>query len=211
MKIALFDVLSVYGKVLDVTVPFERDSISFLPDTKRTYPVKEKSPVTLRITNKGSQNGRKVLEVEGSCSLTVLVPCDRCLKETAVRLPLSFSESFYLDGSSPDSLGGLDESQESSFSGSFSDSFSDSDDGGMDAALSGTELDVDTLVLLEILVNWPSKVLCRADCKGLCPNCGKDLNEGPCGCEADNDSVDPRMAESLANIRKLIKKSSQTD
>ena len=203
MKLALFDVLSVYGKVLDVTVPFERDSISFLPDTKRTYPVKEKSPVTLRITNKGSQNGRKVLEVEGSCSLTVLVPCDRCLKETAIELPLSFSERFYLDSSSPDGVEALDESPEGSFS--------DFDDGGMDAALCGTELDVDTLVLLEILVNWPSKVLCREDCKGLCPNCGKDLNEGPCGCGADDPSVDPRMAESLASIRKLIKKSSQTD
>jgi len=37
----------------------------------------------------------------------------------------------------------------------------------------------------EIMLNLPLKNLCSEDCKGLCPRCGKDLNEGPCGCEAD--------------------------
>jgi uncharacterized protein len=37
----------------------------------------------------------------------------------------------------------------------------------------------------------PMRVLCREDCKGLCPVCGKDLNEGECGCP--KDSVDPRL------------------
>lgn len=36
----------------------------------------------------------------------------------------------------------------------------------------------------------PMKPLCRPDCKGLCPECGKDLNQGPCGCA--HASVDPR-------------------
>ena len=35
------------------------------------------------------------------------------------------------------------------------------------------------------------KVLCRDDCRGLCPKCGKNLNEGPCGCTKDGD---PRLA-----------------
>lgn len=34
----------------------------------------------------------------------------------------------------------------------------------------------------EIVVDYPMKILCRRDCKGLCPQCGKDLNEGECGC-----------------------------
>ena len=37
----------------------------------------------------------------------------------------------------------------------------------------------------------PMQVLCRDDCKGLCPICGSDLNEGECGCQAD--SIDPRL------------------
>ena len=34
------------------------------------------------------------------------------------------------------------------------------------------------------------KVLCREDCKGLCPKCGRNLNEGPCGCDLHEE--DPR-------------------
>jgi uncharacterized protein len=36
----------------------------------------------------------------------------------------------------------------------------------------------------------PMKPLCRADCRGLCPGCGKDLNQGPCACV--RETVDPR-------------------
>jgi len=36
-----------------------------------------------------------------------------------------------------------------------------------------------------ILIELPMKPLCRPDCAGLCPNCGKNLNEGPCGCKRD--------------------------
>ncbi len=36
-----------------------------------------------------------------------------------------------------------------------------------------------------IQLSLPLKILCREDCKGLCPNCGSNLNEGPCGCGAN--------------------------
>ncbi|MBC8161405.1 MAG: DUF177 domain-containing protein [Roseiflexaceae bacterium] len=35
------------------------------------------------------------------------------------------------------------------------------------------------------LIEMPMRPLCREDCKGLCPNCGADLNEGPCDCVED--------------------------
>jgi len=35
----------------------------------------------------------------------------------------------------------------------------------------------------EIIIDYPMKVLCKEDCKGLCQQCGKNLNEGPCGCK----------------------------
>ena len=44
----------------------------------------------------------------------------------------------------------------------------------------------------EILMRFPMKTLCREDCKGLCLKCGKNLNEGECGC--DRASLDPRMS-----------------
>jgi uncharacterized protein len=35
----------------------------------------------------------------------------------------------------------------------------------------------------DIILELPQRALCQSDCKGLCPVCGKDLNEGACGCE----------------------------
>jgi len=34
----------------------------------------------------------------------------------------------------------------------------------------------------QLLLSIPMRVLCRSDCRGLCGSCGKNLNEGPCGC-----------------------------
>ncbi len=48
----------------------------------------------------------------------------------------------------------------------------------------GFELDVDKLVYAEILVNWPMRVLCKDDCKGICKVCGMNLNKGTCSCDS---------------------------
>lgn len=52
-------------------------------------------------------------------------------------------------------------------------------------------LDLDALALEDVYLSLPSRFLCKKDCKGLCPFCGKDLNEGECGCKKP---VDPRLA-----------------
>lgn len=38
-----------------------------------------------------------------------------------------------------------------------------------------------------VLLNLPPAPHCREDCKGLCSNCGQNLNDGPCECPPDND------------------------
>ncbi|MCM8794860.1 MAG: DUF177 domain-containing protein [Candidatus Omnitrophica bacterium] len=45
-----------------------------------------------------------------------------------------------------------------------------------------TDLDVTDDIRQEIIVNYPMRPLCKENCLGLCPRCGKNLNEGPCGC-----------------------------
>lgn len=45
-----------------------------------------------------------------------------------------------------------------------------------------TAVDLDPEIREEILVNFPFKTLCKPDCRGLCPRCGKNLNEGGCSC-----------------------------
>lgn len=37
-----------------------------------------------------------------------------------------------------------------------------------------------------VLLSVPLKLLCRNDCRGLCPDCGTDLNTGTCGCTTEN-------------------------
>ena len=48
-------------------------------------------------------------------------------------------------------------------------------------------LDLHEGVRQYILMSEPAKPLCRPDCKGLCPNCGADLNQGACRCSVDGD------------------------
>ena len=48
--------------------------------------------------------------------------------------------------------------------------------------LAGDYLDLRPLVRDALLLDLPLAPLCQEDCRGLCPTCGADLNEGPCGC-----------------------------
>ena len=58
--------------------------------------------------------------------------------------------------------------------------------------LENYQLPLDALVEEDLILDQPSKVLCSEECQGLCPLCGKDLNEGSCDCR--HDTVDPRLA-----------------
>jgi uncharacterized protein len=72
---------------------------------------------------------------------------------------------------------------------------------GEERELDADELDVtyleegrintDHLLRENILLSLPVQPLCREDCRGLCPQCGANLNLGPCGCQAP--SGDPRL------------------
>ena len=46
----------------------------------------------------------------------------------------------------------------------------------------GQFLEVDNQIREEILLDWPMKPLCKSDCKGICPGCGKNLNREQCQC-----------------------------
>ncbi len=59
------------------------------------------------------------------------------------------------------------------------------------------QLDVEELMRDDLLLWIPSKILCKPDCKGLCDQCGKNLNEGECDC--NKSTVDPRLA-ALASL-----------
>ncbi len=56
------------------------------------------------------------------------------------------------------------------------------------------KFDLEGLATEDVLLYLPNKFLCDEDCKGICPSCGKNLNEGPCDCKPE---VDPRLASLL--------------
>ena len=65
--------------------------------------------------------------------------------------------------------------------------------------LEGDSADLEDIVRTVFVLNVDSKLLCKPDCKGLCCKCGKNLNDGPCGCQKE---LDPRFAA----LRQLLDK-----
>ncbi len=56
----------------------------------------------------------------------------------------------------------------------------------------GKEIDLAPIVEEQLILALPYAVLCRNDCKGLCPQCGANRNAHPCGCQPERDG-DPRF------------------
>ena len=162
MLINLTDVFSSEGKVKEIKIPFDQDKFSYMGNK---YPVSDRSDISITLTNIGTGS----VLVEGNLDVTLTIPCDRCLQSVNVPLTVAFTHQVF----SPEKEDAASEEEEQNF-------------------ISGYELDTDALINNEILINMPVKVLCREDCKGICPVCGRNLNEGECGC--DRFVPDPRMA-----------------
>ncbi len=159
MIIQLNEMLEIPGKTSSFEVPFEGDHIL-------TYPVKQRSMTGLTVHHKKDRQ----IDITGHLTLSVEMPCDRCLSMVEVTVDQDIERSV-------DLTEGRDEDGEP-----------------CEFALKDA---IDTQLLFEetVLENLPMKVLCREDCKGLCPVCGADLNKGPCGCETVKAPT--RMQEAL--------------
>ena len=57
--------------------------------------------------------------------------------------------------------------------------------------LDGDEIDLSEILSTLFILDMDTKFLCREDCRGLCPRCGKNLNLGECRC---GKQTDPRFA-----------------
>ncbi len=126
------------------------------------YPVLEKHSFPVILKNEG----RESVSVRFETKVVLGIPCSRCLDEVPYEIILKYEgESDFLHPSKEDDLA---------------------------ACIEEKELDLDMLVFDEIVPQLPSRVLCRENCKGLCPVCGTNLNEKECGC--DRTVADPRMA-----------------
>lgn len=163
MLINLSDVLSEQHKTIDKEISLELKSF----DTNHgRFPIVSKEPAHIVISH---VKGKELL-IHGTTTLTIAIPCDRCLQEVDTVFELDFLKNIDLDESHKERMEELDEMN----------------------YIDGYHLDVDKLLYNEILIGWPMKILCYEDCKGICNVCGQNLNEGTCNCE--DTSLDPRMS-----------------
>ena len=120
------------------------------------------SPVKVRAS---AENNAGIVTLELYAEFDYTAPCDRCFETVTRRYNLRFFHKL---------IKKLEEE--------YNDDFIETPD---------MKVDIDELVLSDVLLELPSKFLCREDCQGLCPQCGKNLNLGNCGCS--NTQVDPRL------------------
>lgn len=123
------------------------------------------------------RNMAGALELTGRAKTVLDTQCDRCLKPLSLPLevPVETLLAEELEDEENDEIVLLEDGQ----------------------------VDLDEVFTTACVLALEGKHLCKEDCKGLCPTCGKDLNEGPCGCGKE---LDPRLAV-LAKL--LDKKDSQ--
>ena len=158
-------------------------------DFAHIYQPHELNPVDerVRLTEPASVKGRVRLSgnevfVNGHIDARAQVECDRCLQPVEAPVNADFTLE-YITPSEYESSEAA-ELTEAEMSVSVFD---------------GKAIDVDEIVKEQILLAVPTRMLCREDCKGICPECGIDKNTGECQCVADD--IDPRWA-ALKNFNK---------
>ncbi len=95
----------------------------------------------------------------------VEVTCSRCLSLFSCPLTLNIEEEYF---PTTDVVSGI--------------SLSLPEEPGCFTIDEHHELDLTEAIRQYALLATPMKLLCREDCVGLCPTCGHNLNQGPCGC-----------------------------
>ncbi len=98
-------------------------------------------------------------------STTIEVTCSRCLDRYSTNIELSISEEYTNNQ--------MQESEDV-------------------ILVADSSIDLEQVIKENILLSLPIKKLCSEDCKGLCQNCGVNLNKGNCDCFKGD--VDIRMA-----------------
>ncbi|MBP1754479.1 MAG: hypothetical protein H6Q59_877 [Firmicutes bacterium] len=164
MLISLSEIMTTKDKVVKISAPIELERFDYQGSS---YEFAHKEPVELTITNLGD----KRVMIEGSTNISLTLLCDRCLKEMLHEMEITLSKEVDFNLSEEERAEGLDETN----------------------YIIGYNLDVDTLIYDEVLIGFPMKLLCSEDCKGLCKNCGINLNEKTCDC--DTFGYDPRMSK----------------
>lgn len=110
------------------------------------------------------------LKIIGQIKATIVMSCDRCLSDVKKQFDIAYNNE--IDMNETGLQTGADEEY---------------------PFIEDKQFCTEQFVYNEILTRLPMKVLCKEDCKGLCPKCGQNLNNGSCDCE--RAEIDPRMSK----------------
>lgn len=132
--------------------------------------------VALKLTNAETR-----ILVQGTAKADITTVCARCGEEFLLPLDIEVEEGFIREDSPEADVSGIE---------AF-DILTYKED----------RLVLDEMLRQNFLAAIPMKVICRKGaCKGICDQCGADLNCGPCDCK--EDEIDPRWAD-LAKLKKI--------
>lgn len=120
------------------------------------------------------------MRLRGEIKAALVVPCDRCVNDVDLPLEIPF-DLLYTPQEVSNQVGEIE-----------------LHDRDLDVAFyDNEEINLDELVLEQLELSLPIRVLCREDCRGLCAECGADLNLEQCQCAKP---IDPRW-QALADLK----------
>jgi uncharacterized protein len=119
-------------------------------------------------------NARSRIMVQGNLDADVELTCSRCAEVFRKKLKVDIYEEFLPEGSEE-----LNEDKDLSLTDL--NVFTYTDD----------EIDLEEIVRQNILSALPMQPICSDDCRGLCGNCGQNLNTGACNCKVEQ--IDRRL------------------
>ena len=148
-----------------------------------------------RLTGRLEKISGKIL-LTADTTIEVTGACRRCLADVGAEVPVHFQLSLVqARTAASDEREGEDESAHKDLEGSAASFDLQAAD---EESFEGKQIDLGKILREQVLLALPMDLLCREDCKGLCSSCGKDLNQGECGCV--REVMDPRWA-ALKNIK----------
>ena len=140
--------------------------------------------ITVRIANgmlSVANTGDAIL-IQGTAAGDAATQCARCLEDVTYGLEGDI-EGYFL-------VGGEEEAETPE----------DMEGDEFDFLPDNRKIDLVPLIVAALLLEVPLVPLCDDDCKGLCPQCGANLNEGPCGCSRDEADVEASPFAALKNF-----------
>jgi uncharacterized protein len=112
----------------------------------------------------------EMVEVEGTVESRIRLSCSRCLAEHDEPLVAGFALTYARQMPEVTDEAGEEEVELSA------------EEMGL-TLFHGDEIDLGEAIAEQVIMALPMRPLCREECRGLCPLCGTNLNEGDCGCE----------------------------